>query len=80
MEHMCKIIEFAQDGNTVEVGAIVMDNDTNDDVSGGFNAVARERLCELIFEKFPTLEAYADLIYDGPAVKHLSALKTVNGK
>jgi hypothetical protein len=27
--------------------------------------VSRERLRELISEKFPTLKAYADLIYDG---------------
>ncbi|KAL7505139.1 hypothetical protein ACHAXN_004892 [Cyclotella atomus] len=31
-----------------------------------FNAVSRERLREIISEKFPTLEAYADLIYDSP--------------
>ncbi|KAL7501804.1 hypothetical protein ACHAXN_000136 [Cyclotella atomus] len=31
-----------------------------------FNAVSRERLREIIAEKFPTLEPYADLIYDGP--------------
>ncbi|KAL7501910.1 hypothetical protein ACHAXN_000070 [Cyclotella atomus] len=30
-----------------------------------FNAVSRERLREIISEKFPTLEAYSDLIYDG---------------
>jgi hypothetical protein len=31
-----------------------------------FNAVSRERLREIISEKFPTLEAYADFICDGP--------------
>ncbi len=31
-----------------------------------FNAVSRERLHELILDKFPMLEAYADLIYDRP--------------
>jgi hypothetical protein len=30
-----------------------------------FNAVSRERLREIIVEKFPTLEPFADLIYDG---------------
>jgi len=30
-----------------------------------FNAVSRERLREIISKKSPTLEAYADLIYDG---------------
>jgi hypothetical protein len=30
-----------------------------------FNAVSCERLREIISEKFPTFEAYADLIYDG---------------
>lgn len=31
-----------------------------------FNAVSCERLHELISDKFPTLKAYADLIYDRP--------------
>jgi hypothetical protein len=31
-----------------------------------FNAISRERLREIIASKFPTLEAFADLIYDGP--------------
>jgi hypothetical protein len=35
------------------------------DIKNMFNAVSRERLREIISEKFPTLEAYADLIYDG---------------
>lgn len=35
------------------------------DIRNMFNAVSRERLREIISEKFPTLEAYADLIYDG---------------
>ena len=30
-----------------------------------FNAVSRERLREIIAAKFPTLEPFADLIYDG---------------
>ena len=30
-----------------------------------FNAVSRERLREIISTKFPTLEHFADLIYDG---------------
>jgi hypothetical protein len=35
------------------------------DIRNMFNAVSRERLREIISEKFPTLEAYSDLIYDG---------------
>ena len=31
-----------------------------------FNAVSNERLREIISEKFPTLEDFSDLIYDGP--------------
>jgi hypothetical protein len=35
------------------------------DIRNMFNAVSRERLREIISQKFPTLEAYSDLIYDG---------------
>jgi hypothetical protein len=31
-----------------------------------FNAVSRERLREIISEKFPTLESFADVIYEEP--------------
>ena len=34
------------------------------DIRNMFNAVSRERLREIIAEKFPSLEAFADLIYD----------------
>jgi hypothetical protein len=30
-----------------------------------FNVVSRERLREIIAESFPTLEPFADLIYNG---------------
>jgi hypothetical protein len=43
------------------------------DIKNMFNAVSSERLSEIISEKFPTLKAYADLIYDGPG-------KMENGK
>ncbi|KAL7504464.1 hypothetical protein ACHAXN_002357, partial [Cyclotella atomus] len=35
------------------------------DIKNMFNAVSRERLREIIAESFPTLEPFADLIYDG---------------
>jgi hypothetical protein len=31
-----------------------------------FNDVSREHLCEIIPGKFPTLEAFADVIYEEP--------------
>ena len=35
------------------------------DIRNMFNAISRERLREVIAEKFPSLEPFADLIYDG---------------
>lgn len=35
------------------------------DIRNMFNAVSRERLREVIAAKFPTLEPFADLLYDG---------------
>ena len=36
------------------------------DIKNMFNAVSRERLRQVIAEKFPSLEAFADLIYEEP--------------
>jgi hypothetical protein len=35
------------------------------DIQNMFNAVSRETLCEIIAKRFPTLEPFADLIYNG---------------
>jgi hypothetical protein len=44
-----------------------------------FNAVSRERLREIIAECFPTLEPFADLIYDGIKARLSSVKKMDHG-
>ena len=54
------IIEPEQNGDLPSRSLVSLD------IRNMFNAVSRERLREIISKKFPTLEPYADLIYDGP--------------
>jgi hypothetical protein len=53
------IIEPENNGNLPSRALVSLD------IRNMFNAVSRERLREIISEKFSTLEAYSDLIYDG---------------
>jgi hypothetical protein len=46
------------------------------DIKNMFNAVSRECLRELISQHFPTLEAFADVIYEEPGETYVR----VNGK
>ena len=54
------IIEPEENGDLPSLSLVSLD------IKIMFNVVSRERLREIIAEKFPTLEAYADLICDGP--------------
>lgn len=53
------IIEPEQNGDLPSRALVSLD------IRNMFNAVSRERLREIISERFQTLEPYADLIYDG---------------
>ena len=41
------------------------------DIKNMFNAISREKLREVIAHKFPTLEPFADLIYDGKGEQYV---------
>jgi hypothetical protein len=67
------IIEPEQNGNLPSRGLVSLD------IRNMFNAVSRERIREIISEKFYSLEPYADLNYDGAGETFVRLMKMENG-